>query len=109
MNKAILIIALLLLAGCASRPVNRDNAAVREHPERYLVLAVQNEPDTSYAHAGSTTRSYANSNDYSQSARARKLLKDVAREYQLESVDSWPIPMLTMQCVVFKSVRQIHE
>jgi len=101
MNRFLLIAGVLLLAGCAAHQVVSEEV-VRQHPEQYVVLAVQNDADASYAHAGSTIRGYDNNHGYAQSARARKLLRDIANDYQLESVDSWPIQVLAMQCVIFK-------
>ncbi|HEX2584106.1 MAG TPA: S8 family serine peptidase [Steroidobacteraceae bacterium] len=107
MSRFAVIVAVLVFAGCTTvpttvQPVN--DAHVREHPEQYLVLAVKNDADASYAHAGSTVRGYDSNHEYAQSARARKLLKEIAVEYQLESIDSWPIQLLAMQCVIFKPV-----
>ncbi len=97
-----IIFLLLMLNGCvATRATGNEDATVREHPERYLVLAVHNDADSSNMHAGSTARGYTTGDSYAQSARARNLLRNIAHDYQLQSVSSWPIRILAMECVVF--------
>jgi len=106
MNKYCVLALLfaLSISGCSSTPTPRNDATVLEHPDQFLVIAVQNDTHSGSIHVGSTARGYDAGNAYLQSARARKLLRDIARDYQLQSVQSWPIQVLSMQCVVFKPV-----
>ena len=109
MTKIAATLILLILAGCAAQPPASDlYHSMHEHPESFVVVAVGNAKDASYAHAGSTLRGYDSGNRYTQSAQARRTLKQLAREYQLQSVSSWPIDVLAMQCVVFKPTGNIE-
>ena len=101
MSRLLLVTLLLMFAGCATTPAD-NSVAVRDHPEQYLVLAVHNDADSGAIRAGSVARAYDAGNAYSQSARARKLLQDIAHDYRMQSISSWPIQLLGMQCVVFK-------
>lgn len=108
MNR-LLVIVTLLLCGCAlthnaARTANSNE--VLQHPEDFLVVAVANDGDT-LTRTGSTAHGYDSGGIYAQSARARLLLRDIAREYRLQSVKSWPIKVLSMECVVFKPVNDV--
>lgn len=92
-----------MLTACASpSPKVLTPAVVRESPENYVVIAVRN-PVGTYRRAGSTTRSYSNDASYIESAAARKVLRSIATDYELQAVSGWPIPSLALQCVVFKT------
>jgi subtilisin family serine protease len=93
-----------MLAACSTTPSNQLSNQVRESPDQYLVLAVHNDDIATSINVGSTGRGYDSGNGYGQSARARKLLADIARDYHLQAVNSWPIQALQMECVVFKSL-----
>jgi len=107
MNKivqALLLAIALMTSGCAFNPAPVDDmdTAVLEHPEQFLVLAVHNDGDSGSLRTGSIARGYEVGSGYSQSARARQLLRHIAHDYRLQSISSWPIQALGMQCVVFK-------
>lgn len=99
-------LALLALTACATNggtagaspallaPEARDNAA------RYIVVAVENDPDPVAAHVGSTARSYGGPAPYAVSDGARRALRDVAVDYHLQPVSSWPIASLHLQCAL---------
>lgn len=94
---------LASLTGCATQSTQvLTPAAVREAPENYVVLAVRNDA-SAYAHVGSTARNYGGTVNYVESVAARRLLRDIASDYQLQAVSGWPIPTLSLQCVIFKT------
>lgn len=93
----------VLMTAC-STPGNQLSNQIRETPDQYLVLAVHNDDVANSINVGSTARGYDRGNGYGQSARARKLLADIAHEYHLEAINSWPIQTLQMECVVFRSL-----
>ena len=100
--------ALLLLAACASvgSPGAQRSATLspeaRANPGNYIVLAVANDPDPVATHAGSTGRSYGGRADYAVSDGARRAMRELASEYQLQPVAAWPIGLLHMQCAVLE-------
>jgi hypothetical protein len=100
--------ALLLLAACASvgsQSTQRSatlSPEARTNPDKYIVLAVANDPDPVATHAGSTGRSYGGRADYAVSDGARRTMRELASEYQLQPVAAWPIGLLHMQCAVLE-------
>jgi subtilisin family serine protease len=100
--------ALLLLAACASvgsQSTQRSatlSPEARTNPDKYIVLAVANDPDSVATHAGSTGRSYGGRADYAVSDGARRAMRELASEYQLQPVAAWPIGLLHMQCAVLE-------
>jgi len=101
------LVAAALLAGCAVAPValpdsDADAAAMREHPERLIVLAVANPKQALSTQAGSTVAGYALAQPYGAGSEARIVLAAVAREYGLHEVAGWPIPPLRLHCVVLR-------
>lgn len=97
--------ALLIgLGGCATQSnAVMTPAAVRTAPDDYLVVAVRNDA-SSYSHAGSTVRNYGGGARYLESADARRTLQAIASDYRLQLVSGWPIPSLSLHCVIFKSL-----
>jgi Subtilase family len=94
----------MALAACATdaaRPATMAPEA-RADTGNYIVLAVANDPDPIAAHAGSTGRSYGGQATYSVSDSARRALRDLATQYQLQPVSAWPIGVLHMQCAVLR-------
>ncbi len=103
-------IALLscLIAACASGTgpaAVRADARVTEtqrNSERYIVLAVANDPDPQPARPGSTSRSYSGNSDYIVSDSARRTMKSLSSEYHLQPVAAWPIGLLQLHCAVLQ-------
>ncbi len=107
MNR-LLIVVTLLLGGCAVTHTadNARSSAAFTHPEQYIVVAVANSGNA-MTRSGSTAHGYDAGSGYAQSARARLLLNDIARDYRLQSVKRWPIQVLAMECVVFKPANDV--
>ena len=102
---ALLLAALL--AGCAGAPaalpaLDADSVAMREHPERLIVLAVANPKASVATQAGSTVAGYSIAPPYAAGSEAREVLASVAREYGLREVTGWPIAPLRLHCVVLE-------
>ena len=103
------VLAVLQLTACATgvgagavRP-ERLAPATRDNAGNFVVLAVANEPDRISAHPGSTARSYGSGSDYVVSDGARRAMRALAAEYQLQPVAAWPIGLLHLQCAVLAS------
>jgi subtilase family protein len=106
--RSFALLALLALAGCATNgSISTAQPALpapqaRENAERYIVLAVANDPDPIAAHVGSTARSYGGQAPYAVSDGARRALRDVAADYRLQQVSAWPIGALHLQCALLQ-------
>jgi subtilisin family serine protease len=106
LGAAAAMLVAALLAACAA-PVGlptseADATAMREHPERMIVLAVANPTDALPTQAGSTVAGYTLAPPYAAGGQARALLADVARDYGLAEVAGWPIAALRLHCVVLR-------
>jgi hypothetical protein len=103
---AILSAAIALASACSSAPVRIDSRALAnqpvDSPERFIIVAVENEPTAYVAHAGATPRGYDTIADYGATAEARKALRAVEREYGLREVNAWPIAPLHIHCAVLE-------
>jgi subtilase family protein len=99
-------VAVLISACSGGPPVRIDSRALGDNvsgsPERYIIAAVENEPSTYVAHAGSTPRGYDAAADYGPSAHARSVMRQLERDYGLKEVSSWPIEPLHMHCAVLE-------
>jgi subtilisin family serine protease len=101
-----LAVALLaaLLAACAAPPglpANpQDDASMRAHPERMIVLAVANPTQGLATQAGSTLAGYTVAAPYTAGGEARSVLAAVEREHGLVELTGWPITALRLHCVV---------
>ena len=99
---------LLAAAACAcsNAPVRIDSRPlgnqVSRSPERYIIVAVENEPAAFVAHAGATPRDYEVVSDYGPTAQARQTMHSVASEYGLKEVNAWPIEPLHVHCAVLE-------
>jgi subtilisin family serine protease len=95
----------LLLGACSSAPValpgtGAEGQAMREHPERFIVVAVNNPQETLATQAGSTLAGYAASQRYSAGSAARATVAALKRDYRLSELTGWPITALRLHCVV---------
>ena len=99
-----LLLALLLLSGCANMQGASQLSALtaQSEPDRYIVVTVRNPPAPVIPRAGSTGRDYDNVTSYSVSPAARDTANAVATAYQLRQVTGWPIRMLGVHCLVFE-------
>jgi hypothetical protein len=108
LRRLCLIGALLFHAGCSgliagtSPDVDGAALAMRENPDRYILVTVENQPAAMQTRAGSTTRGYDTAVRYKVSSRARAAVQSLSSAYRLREVRSWPIPALRVHCVVFE-------
>jgi hypothetical protein len=107
MRWATLAAVGVLMSACSGGPpVRIDSRALGNNvsgsPERYIIAAVENEPSTYVASAGSTPRGYDSVADYGPSARARSVMRQLELDYGLKEVSAWPIEPLHMHCAVLE-------
>jgi hypothetical protein len=66
-------------AACSSTPVSIESRALADQvsrsPDHYIIAAVDNEPATFVASAGSTPRGYDSLKSYGPSAAARQMMR----------------------------------
>jgi hypothetical protein len=98
---------LALAAGaCSNTPVRIDSRALADQvsrsPEHFIIAAVDNQPDTVVAHAGSTPRGYDGLVTYGPTPTARQMLRALEKDYGLKEVSAWPIEPLHMHCAVLE-------
>jgi len=74
--------------------------AMREHPERLIVLAVANPQDSGFTLPGSVGVPYAASSRYAAGGSARLLVQAVSQQHGLSPIAAWPIAGLRLHCVV---------
>jgi hypothetical protein len=95
---------VLLLGGCVASPpppmARALPAAVRDRPERFLVVTVRNPVAPPTPSAASTPRGYGGSR-YAVGGAARAASRGLARDYALEEVSGWPIALLGVHCLVY--------
>ncbi|MGQ0836631.1 MAG: S8 family peptidase [Gammaproteobacteria bacterium] len=100
MNRvAWLVLAALLQSACANLT---ETVAVREEPERFVLVTLRNVPASLPSRAGSTIRGYDAATPYSVSARNRSIARALARAHNLREVMSWPIAATRVHCIVFE-------
>ncbi|HEX3846350.1 MAG TPA: S8 family serine peptidase [Steroidobacteraceae bacterium] len=99
---------LLALAACAcsNTPVRIESRALgpqmARSPDHFIVAAVDNEPSSIIARAGSTPRGYDGVASYGPTAAARQTLHALEADYGLTEVSAWPIEPLHMHCAVLE-------
>jgi subtilisin family serine protease len=98
-----------LLGACAGQPTSSTSKEsltpltdMQSNSDRMIVLTVANDMQAVVSKAGSTFRSYDAWTPYQASAAARSMVSDLATEYQMRPVSSWPIAALQVHCVVFE-------
>lgn len=70
--------------------------------DRYIVIAVANQPGRLSNRAGSTLLGYSGPPRYVVGGRAAAMVSALARDYSLREAASWPIPQLSLHCVVLE-------
>jgi hypothetical protein len=95
------------VVGCTSAPVLRPSstlpAAAFETPQRYLIVTLPNPVDTVPSRAASTPRGYDNvGGPYLAGSAARRASRAIAVSYRLREVSSWPIAVLSVNCIVYE-------
>lgn len=91
----------------AASPVGADpqtdvSAAMRDAPERYVVLTVHNPVLPAPVRAASTPRGYDGARAYRVGAAARRVAAAIARDHHLTPAAEWPIEVLGVHCLVFR-------
>lgn len=102
---ALAALALACLVGCASVPADAPGAdlqAMREHPERLIVVAVANPKASTSVAAASTSAGYATLQPYLGGAHARQAIDALKRSHGLTEVVAWPIQALRLHCAVLE-------
>ena len=105
LRELLAVLALVWLAGCASAPTEVAGAgmrAMREHPERLIVVAVANPKAHGSVVAGSTAAGYATLQPYLGGAHARQAFDALKRSHGLTEVAAWPIQALRLHCAVLE-------
>jgi subtilisin family serine protease len=87
----------MLVAGPAFAGAPQESAA----PLPKIVVAFANEPLAAPGPAGTTGARYAGTG-YRVGQSAQRQAHSVAADYSLREVRSWPIPVLSMHCVVYE-------
>jgi hypothetical protein len=96
--------AAFAISACALVPATPDPAVATQQmkacPERMIVLAVKNPPETLMLRAGSTAAGYGAARGYSPGGSAWAQVAALARQYGLREVSAWPIPSLKVHCAM---------
>jgi subtilisin family serine protease len=103
---AMLATVAAIVSACSSAPVRVDSRALNDQmalaSDRYVIIAVANEPAAYVAHAGSTPRGYDAIVDYGPTSHARQVMHALEKEYGLKEVNAWPIEPLHIHCSVLE-------
>jgi subtilisin family serine protease len=105
MKVLLALLVALWLSGCASLPTDAPVAgvaAMRERPERLIVVAVANPKEQRSVVAGSTAAGYASLQPYLGNAHARQAIESLKRSHSLKEVAAWPIQALRLHCAVLE-------
>jgi subtilisin family serine protease len=102
----MLALALAMTGACSIAPPRIDSRPLGDQvslpAERFIIVAVENEPAAFVAHAGSTPRGYDAAVDYGPTSHARSVMHALEKEYGLKEVNAWPIEPLHMHCAVLE-------
>jgi subtilisin family serine protease len=95
----------LCLAGCAAQPTLPRAATLpalaRMQPAGYLVVTVRNALQSTPLQAASTPHGYGGLGRYGAGGQALAQSHELARDYGLLEVASWPIASLGVHCLVY--------
>ncbi|MEJ2085535.1 MAG: S8 family serine peptidase [Acidobacteriota bacterium] len=82
---------------------DRDSAdPVNETAPHRILVVLKQIPSPPLQRPGSTARPYGGRAVYSTTSRSRRIAAHIARDYELQQVDSWPIELLGVNCVVYE-------
>jgi Subtilase family len=102
---APLLLAMMACA-CSNTPVRIESRALADQvsrsPDHFIIAAVNNDPGTFLARAGSTPRGYDTIAAYGPSVTARQMMRALENDYGLREVSAWPIEPLHMHCAVLE-------
>lgn len=100
------IVFVLLAAACTNTPIRIESRApvnqIAGPPERFIILAVDNDPGAFVARAGGTPHGYDSISSYGPSLSARQKMRSLEHDYGLREVNAWPIKPLHMHCAVLE-------
>jgi subtilisin family serine protease len=103
---AAMSVAIALASACGSTATRIDSRSlgdqVSQSPERFIIVAVANDPAAFVARAGGTPRNYDAVVDYGPTFQARQVMHAVEKEYGLTEVNAWPIGPLHLHCAVLE-------
>jgi subtilisin family serine protease len=102
---ALTALLAALMSACSNAPVRIDSRALGDQsqaPDRFIIIAVDNERAAFVARAGATPRGYDAVSDYGPTVQARQTLRAVENEYRLREVNAWPIDPLHVHCAVLE-------
>jgi hypothetical protein len=101
----ILSALLVLVAGCAMRPLDEARVSVAtgpaSNPERQIVVTIRDSNAGLRAAPGSTARAYSTRSTYQASPYARRVIAALEHDYPIGWVAGWRIDLLDVHCVVF--------
>ena len=93
---AMIAVGLSACSTVAVQPADRTMpAALREAPERFVVVTVHDKPSRK---AAGNHRGFA---AYGPSSRARATAAAIAADYAIEEAASWPISLIGVHCIVY--------
>lgn len=103
MKRLVALFAMLTLAACMQfARDSEDEELIRTHPERFVVITLQNTEGMPSARAGSSPRDYGSAMQYAIAPRTRATARDLATYYRLTPVREWPISQLRVHCIVYR-------
>jgi subtilisin family serine protease len=106
MSRWAAILVVVLLSGCGTTGVRIESKALggvpAESSDKFIIAAVDNDPNGFLAPAGGTPRGYDNIVPYGGTATARARMRALEKDYGLREVSEWPIEPLHMDCAVLK-------
>lgn len=88
--------------GAAPAQADTQPAGMISDSDRYIVLAVANSPGRLNSRAGSSLLGYSSPPRYVVGSRAAAVIAALLRDYPLRETASWPIPQLSLHCVVLE-------
>jgi subtilisin family serine protease len=98
-------VAGMMLTACAVQSINvpsNYSVNMRDSPQNYVLVTVNNTAHLPSARAGSTWRGYNAPAAYVASSAAKKAVLALAHDYHLVESAAWPIAALDVHCVVFR-------
>jgi hypothetical protein len=106
MRRLAPLLLVLMVGACGNTPVRIDSRALADQvsrsPDHFIIAAVDNQPTSVVAHAGSTPRGYDAIQSYGPTPAARQVLRALEKDYGLREVIAWPIEPLHMHCAVLE-------
>ena len=104
----LLLCGLLLLGACTSTAPQTSTepstvAATADQAERQILVTLEQTKLPPLRRAGTTPKPYSATRRYEVTARTRKAVARLERDYGLREVDGWPIEALGVHCAVFET------